>query len=167
MLFAHCYPKPSVTFSRWFCRIKTLRLKTTITFAGEAWFSGWAHWGHFTICTFNQLCVKIRTQSQILAFSPSQISSWDKRGLHLAEDASEDITRKSKFLEIAALKNWCFWIVQKILESLLDCKMNSVSPKGNQPWIFTGLLLKLNLPIFWPPDWKSWLFGEDPDAGED
>ena len=40
-----------------------------------------------------------------------------------------------------ALKNWCFWTVEleKTLESPLDCKeINSVSPKVNQSWIFTG-----------------------------
>ena len=38
-------------------------------------------------------------------------------------------------------KNWCFWIVvsEKTLKSLLDCKeIKSVSPKGNQLWIFIG-----------------------------
>ena len=39
------------------------------------------------------------------------------------------------------LKGWCFWIVvlEKILESLLDCKeFKPVNPKGNQSWIFIG-----------------------------
>ena len=38
------------------------------------------------------------------------------------------------------LKNWCFWIVvlEKTLESRLDCKIKPVSSKGNQCWIFTG-----------------------------
>ena len=30
-----------------------------------------------------------------------------------------------------------------------------------------GLMLKLKLPILWPPDAKSWLTGKDPDAGKD
>ena len=36
--------------------------------------------------------------------------------------------------------NWCFWTVmlEKTLESPLDCKIKPVSPKGNQCWIFTG-----------------------------
>ena len=40
-----------------------------------------------------------------------------------------------------ALKNWCFWTVflEKTLESPLDnMEIKPVSPKGNQPWIFTG-----------------------------
>ena len=30
-----------------------------------------------------------------------------------------------------------------------------------------GLMLKLKLPILWPPHAKSWLIGKDPDAGTD
>ena len=30
-----------------------------------------------------------------------------------------------------------------------------------------GLMLKLKLPIIWPPDAKSWLIGKDSDAGKD
>ena len=40
-----------------------------------------------------------------------------------------------------APKNWYFWIVvlEKTLESPLDCKeIQSVNPKGNQPWILIG-----------------------------
>ena len=36
-----------------------------------------------------------------------------------------------------ALKNWCFQTV--VLESPLDSKeIQTVDPKGNQPWIFIG-----------------------------
>ena len=45
------------------------------------------------------------------------------------------------YKESWALKNWCFWIVvlEKTLESHLDSKeIQSVNPKGNQSWIFTG-----------------------------
>ena len=46
-----------------------------------------------------------------------------------------------------ALKNWCFWtvVLEKTLESLLDCKeIKLVNPKGNQSWILIeGLMLKL------------------------
>ena len=36
------------------------------------------------------------------------------------------------------LKNWCFWtaVLEKTLESPLDCKIKPVNLKGNQPWIF-------------------------------
>ena len=37
-------------------------------------------------------------------------------------------------------RNWCFWtvVLEKALESPLDCKMKLVNPKGNQSWIFIG-----------------------------
>ena len=48
-----------------------------------------------------------------------------------------------------ALKNWCFWtvVLEKILESLLDCKeIQPVHPKGDQTWCsLEGLMLKLKL----------------------
>ena len=47
-------------------------------------------------------------------------------------------------------KNWCFWIVvlEKTLESLLDCKeIQPVHPKGNQSWL-ERLMLKLKLQYF-------------------
>ena len=70
-----------------------------------------------------------------------------------------------------ALKNWCFWtvVLEKTLESLLDCKeIKVVNPKGNQPWIFTGRTdAKAAAPILWSPDAKNWLTGKDPDAGKD
>ena len=67
-----------------------------------------------------------------------------------------------------ALKNWCFRtvVVVKTLESPLDCQIKSVSPKGNQSWIFTGRT-DVEAPVLWPPDVKSQLVGKDPDAGKD
>ena len=37
---------------------------------------------------------------------------------------------------------------------------------GNQHWIYTGRT-DAEAPILWPPDAKSQLIGEDPDAGKD
>ena len=35
------------------------------------------------------------------------------------------------------LKNWCFWMLEKTLESPFDCKeIQPVNPKGSQSWIF-------------------------------
>ena len=48
-------------------------------------------------------------------------------------------------------KNWCFWtvVLEKTLESPLDCKIKPVNPKGNQSWIFIEeLMLKLKLQYF-------------------
>ena len=72
--------------------------------------------------------------------------------------------------ECWTLKNWYFWTVglEKILESPLDCKeVQPVHPNGNQSWIFNGSDAKAEAPILWPPDWKNWLIGKDPDAGKD
>ena len=69
-----------------------------------------------------------------------------------------------------ALKNWCFWavVLEKTLESPLDYKeIQSVHPKGNQSWIFTGRTdSEAETPILWPPDMKSLLIWKDPDAGK-
>ena len=70
-----------------------------------------------------------------------------------------------------APKNWCFWtvVLEKTLESPLDCKeIQPVYPKGDQSWVFTGRIdAEAETPILWPPDEKSWLIWEDPDAGKD
>ena len=37
-----------------------------------------------------------------------------------------------------------------------------------EPWIFIGRTdAEAEIPILWPPDAKSWLIGNDPDAGKD
>ena len=68
-------------------------------------------------------------------------------------------------------KDWCFWtvVLEKTHESPLDYKkIKPDNPKGNQPWIFTGRTDgEGEAPVFWPPDVKSWLIREDPDAGKD
>ena len=70
-----------------------------------------------------------------------------------------------------ALKIWFFWTVvfEKTLESPMDCKeIQPVHSKGDQSWCsLEGLMLKLKLPILWPPHAKSWLIGKDSDAGRD
>ena len=58
-------------------------------------------------------------------------------------------------------------VLEKTLEGPLDCKeIQPVHPKGNQSWIFIGRT-DAEAPIFWPPDGKNRLSGEDPDAGKD
>ena len=55
-------------------------------------------------------------------------------------------------------KNWCFWtvVLEKTLESPLDCKeIQPIRPKGNQSWIFTGLMLKLKLQNFGHLMWRA------------
>ena len=55
------------------------------------------------------------------------------------------------YKESWAPKNWCFWtvVLEKTLESPLDCNdIQPVHPKGNQSWVFIGLILKLKLQYF-------------------
>ena len=76
---------------------------------------------------------------------------------------------KLDYKESWAPKNWCFWtmVLKKTLESPLDCKeFQPVHFKGDQSWVFFERTnAKAETPILWPPHEKSWLIGEDPDAG--
>ena len=68
-------------------------------------------------------------------------------------------------------KNWCFRTV--VLEKTLEIPwtarrsnqsiLKEISPECS----LEGLMLKLKLQYFWPPDMKNWLIGKDPDAGKD
>ena len=68
-------------------------------------------------------------------------------------------------------KNWYFWtvVLEKTLESPLDSKeMQSIHPKGDQSWVFTGRTdFEAETLILWSPDVKSWLIWKDPDAWKD
>ena len=70
-----------------------------------------------------------------------------------------------------APKNWCFWtvVLEKTSERPLASKeIQLVHPKGIQSWIFIGRTdVEAEIPVLWPPDWKSWLIRKDPDAGKD
>ena len=59
-------------------------------------------------------------------------------------------------------------MLEKTLESPLDCKeIQSVHPK-DQSWVFIGRTdVEAETPIVWPPHAKNWLIGKDPDAGKD
>ena len=56
-------------------------------------------------------------------------------------------------------------VLEKTLESPLDCKIKPVNPKGNRPRILIGRTdAEAEVPILWPPDVKSQLIGKDHDA---
>ena len=58
-------------------------------------------------------------------------------------------------------------VLEKIRENPWDNEeMQPVSPKGTQPSL-EGLMLKLKIPVLWPPDVDIQIFGKDPDAGKD
>ena len=73
--------------------------------------------------------------------------------------------KKAENRRINAFELW-WW---RTLESPLDCKeIQPVHPKGNQSWIFFGRTdVEAEIPVLWPPDMKSWLFWNYPDAGKD
>ena len=74
------------------------------------------------------------------------------------------------YKESWAPKNWCLWtvVLEKTLESPLDCKIKLINPKGSQSRIFIGRTdAEAETPILWPPDVKNWLIGKDPDVGKD
>ena len=59
-------------------------------------------------------------------------------------------------------------VLEKTLESPLDCKeIQPVHPK-DQSWLFTGRSdAEAETPVLWPPHAKSCLIGKDPDAERD
>ena len=65
---------------------------------------------------------------------------------------------------------WCFWtvVLEKTLQSPLDCKEIQPVHSKDQSWVFFGRNdAKAETPTLWPPHAKTWLTGKDPDAGRD
>ena len=57
-------------------------------------------------------------------------------------------------------------VLEKTLESPLDCKIQPVHSKGDQSLVFIGRTdAKAETPVLWPPHAKSGLIGKDIDAG--
>ena len=74
--------------------------------------------------------------------------------------------RKAECQRIDGFELWCWrrllrvpWTARRSNQSVLK----EISPE----YSLEGLMLKLKLPILWPPDVKNWLTGKDPDAGKD
>ena len=56
--------------------------------------------------------------------------------------------------------------LDKISKAIKEIK--PVNPKGNPSWILIGSNdVEAEALVLWPPDMKSWLIGNDPDAGKD
>ena len=69
-----------------------------------------------------------------------------------------------------ALKDWCFWtvVLEKTLESPLDCKEIQPVHSKHRSWVFFGRNdAKAETPVLWSPHGKSWLIGKDSDAWRD
>ena len=59
-------------------------------------------------------------------------------------------------------------VLQKTLESPLDCKKIQPVHPTNQFWVFIGRTdAEAETPILWPPHVKSLLTGKYPNAGSD
>ena len=74
------------------------------------------------------------------------------------------------YKESWAPKNWWCWtvVLEKTLESPLDCKEIQPVHSEDQPWDFFGRNdANAETLILWPPHAKSWLIGKDFDAGRD
>ena len=74
--------------------------------------------------------------------------------------------KKAEHQRIDAFELWCWrrllrvpWITRRSNQSILK----EISPE----YSLKGLMLKLKLPILWPPDAKNSLIWKDPDAGKD
>ena len=59
-------------------------------------------------------------------------------------------------------------VLEKTLESPLDCKEIQPVHSKDQSWVFFGKTdAEAETPILRPPEVKSWLIGKDSDAGRD
>ena len=74
--------------------------------------------------------------------------------------------KKAECQRIDAFELWCWrrlsrvpWTARRSNQSILK----EISPE----YSLEGLMLKLKLQYFGPPDVKNWLIGKDPDAGKD
>ena len=74
--------------------------------------------------------------------------------------------KKAECWRIDAFELWCWrrllrvpWMARRSNQSILK----EISPE----YSLVGLMLKLKLPILWPPHANSWLIWKDPDAGKD
>ena len=74
--------------------------------------------------------------------------------------------KKAERQRLDAFELWCWrrllrvpWTARRSNQSVLK----EISPRCS----LEGLMLKLKLPILWPPDTKSWLIGKAPDAWKD
>ena len=74
--------------------------------------------------------------------------------------------KKAEHRKINAFELWCWrrllrvpWTTRRSNQSILK----KISPGCS----LEGMMLKLKLPILWPPHVKSWLTGKDSDDGRD
>ena len=74
--------------------------------------------------------------------------------------------KKVERWSIDTFKLWCWRRLLRVpwtARRSNQCILIKISPE----YSLEGLMLKLKLPILWPPDAKNWLIGKDPDSGKD
>ena len=145
----------------------------------------WKQWQFFSWASKS---LQMVTAVMKLRYTSSLEKSYDQSRQHIKKErsyfANKDLSSQScgfssshvwkwklDHKESWVLKNWHFLTVEleKTLENSLDCKeIQSVSPEGNQSWIFIGRTdTEAEDPMLWSPDVNYWLIGKDPDAGKD
>ena len=73
--------------------------------------------------------------------------------------------KKAEHQRIDAFELWCW---RRLLRVSWTARSNQSILKEISPeYSLEGWMLKLKLPILWPPDANNWLTGKDPDAGKD
>ena len=77
--------------------------------------------------------------------------------------------KKAECRRIDAFELWWTVVLEKTLESPLDCKeIQPVYPKGDQSRVFIGGTdAEAETPVLWPPDAEGWLIWKDPGARKD
>ena len=71
---------------------------------------------------------------------------------------------KAEHWRIDAFELWCW---RRLLRVLWTARRpnQSIVKEISPEYSLEGLMLKLKLPILWPPDVKNWLIWKDPDTG--
>ena len=73
--------------------------------------------------------------------------------------------KKAECQRVDAFELWCW---RRLLRVPSTARRSSLSPKGNQSWIFIGRTdAEAETSKLWPPDVKNWLIGKDPGTGKD
>ena len=74
--------------------------------------------------------------------------------------------KKAEHRRIDTFELWCW---RRLLRVPLTARRSnqSILKEISPGCSLEGLMLKVKLPIFWPPDAKSRLIGKDSDAGKD
>ena len=74
--------------------------------------------------------------------------------------------KKAECQRIDAFELWCWRRLLRVSWTAKRPKQ-SILKEISSEYSLEGLMLKLYLPILWPPDVKNWLIEKDPDAGKD